>query len=98
MSILHFGSEPQKRRYLPGLCDGSSLGANAASEPDAGSDIFSMQTRAERHADGWILNGRKTWITSAHSALMYSCAWPAPSHRKACSESPPFSSSAAPRA
>ena len=49
MAILAFGTDAQKRRYLPGLCDGSLLGANAASEPEAGSDIFSMQTRAERH-------------------------------------------------
>ena len=64
MPILAFGTESQKRRYLPGLCDGRLLGANAASEPEAGSDIFGMQTRAERHGDGWVLNGRKTWITS----------------------------------
>ncbi len=47
MPILSFGTEAQKRRYLPGLSDGRLLGSNAASEPDAGSDIFSMQTRAE---------------------------------------------------
>jgi alkylation response protein AidB-like acyl-CoA dehydrogenase len=73
MSILAFGSVEQKRRYLPGLCDGSLLGANAASEPEAGSDIFSMQTRAERHAEGWILNGRKAWITSARGADVFVC-------------------------
>ena len=47
MPIVRFGSDDQKRRYLPGLCDGSLLGANGASEPDAGSDIFAMKTRAE---------------------------------------------------
>jgi len=64
MPLVGFGTDAQKRRWLPGLCDGSLLGANAASEPDAGSDIFSMQTRAERRGDGWVLNGRKTWITA----------------------------------
>jgi alkylation response protein AidB-like acyl-CoA dehydrogenase len=73
MPILTFGTESQKRRYLPGLCDGRLLGANAASEPEAGSDIFSMQTRAVRHEIGWILNGRKTWITSGPSADLFVC-------------------------
>jgi L-prolyl-PCP dehydrogenase len=73
MAIAAFGTEAQKRRYLPGLCEGSLLGANAASEPDAGSDVFSMQTRAERHERGWALNGRKTWITSALTADVFVC-------------------------
>jgi alkylation response protein AidB-like acyl-CoA dehydrogenase len=63
MPVLAFGSEGQKRRWLPGLCDGSLFGANAASEPEAGSDIFAMQTRAERRGDRWRLDGRKVWIT-----------------------------------
>ncbi len=46
MPLVAFGSEAQKRRYLPGLCNGRLLGANGASEPEAGSDIFGMQTRA----------------------------------------------------
>jgi len=71
MPILAFGTEAQKRRYLPGLCDGRLLGANAASEPDAGSDIFGMQTRAELRDDGWVLNGRKTWITAGPIADLY---------------------------
>src|SRR3954453_4124460 len=58
--ILLYGSEDQKQRYLPGLCDGRLVGANGASEVEAGSDIFSMRTRAERRGDRWILNGRKT--------------------------------------
>ena len=73
MSILAFGSEAQKRRFLPGLCNGSLLGANAASEPAAGSDIFSMQTRAEKHTGGWVLNGHKAWITSAQCADVFVC-------------------------
>ncbi|MFI5454398.1 MAG: acyl-CoA dehydrogenase family protein [Isosphaerales bacterium] len=71
MPILAFGTEAQKRRYLPGLCDGRRLGANAASEPEAGSDIFGMQTRAERRDDEWVLNGRKTWITAGPIADLF---------------------------
>lgn len=63
MPILVFGDDGQKNRWLPGLCDGSLFGANAASEPESGSDIFSMRTKAERKGDRWVLNGRKIWIT-----------------------------------
>jgi alkylation response protein AidB-like acyl-CoA dehydrogenase len=73
MPIQLFGSEAQKQRYLPGLCDGSILGANGASEPEAGSDIFAMATRAERRGEEWVLNGRKTWITAGPIADLYLC-------------------------
>ncbi len=73
MPIVRFGTEDQKRRYLPGLCDGSLLGANGASEPDAGSDIFALRTRAERRGDRWVLNGRKTWITAGPVADLFLC-------------------------
>jgi alkylation response protein AidB-like acyl-CoA dehydrogenase len=73
MPILLFGTEMQKKRFLPGLCSGALIGANAASEPEAGSDVFSMQTRAERRPDGWVLNGRKTWITAGPIADLILC-------------------------
>jgi alkylation response protein AidB-like acyl-CoA dehydrogenase len=73
MPILTFGSPAQKRSYLPGLCDGRLLGANAATEPGSGSDIFSMQTTARRVPGGWVLNGRKTWITSGTAADLLVC-------------------------
>jgi hypothetical protein len=63
--ILTYGTEEQKRRYLPGLSDGSLIGANGASEPDAGSDVFSMRTRAVRQGDSYVLNGTKTFVTNA---------------------------------
>jgi alkylation response protein AidB-like acyl-CoA dehydrogenase len=73
MPILAFGSDEQKDRYLPGLCAGRLFGANGASEPEAGSDIFSMTTRAERRGDRWVLNGRKVWITGGPVADLYLC-------------------------
>jgi alkylation response protein AidB-like acyl-CoA dehydrogenase len=71
--ILRYGTEEQKRRYLPGLCDGTYVGANGASEVEAGSDIFSMRTRVERRGDTWVLNGRKIWVTSGPVADLYVC-------------------------
>jgi alkylation response protein AidB-like acyl-CoA dehydrogenase len=68
LPILAFGSDEQKRRWLPGLCSGVVFGANAASEPEAGSDIFSMQTRAVKRGGDWVLDGRKTWITGGPAA------------------------------
>jgi alkylation response protein AidB-like acyl-CoA dehydrogenase len=71
--ILLYGTEEQKRRYLPGLCDGTLIGANGASEVEAGSDIFSMTTRAVRRGDQWVLNGRKTWVTAGPVADIFLC-------------------------
>ena len=73
LPILTFGTDAQKQRFLPGLCAGRLVGANAATEPGAGSDIFAMETRAERRGDRWILNGRKAWITSAPIADLFVC-------------------------
>ncbi|ACH37572.1 short-chain acyl-CoA dehydrogenase [Citrifermentans bemidjiense Bem] len=63
--INRFGSEEQKKRYLPGLIAGSLRGGHAMTEPDAGSDAFSMRCRAEKRGDRYILNGSKTFITNA---------------------------------
>ena len=71
--ILRYGTAEQRRRYLPGLCDGTLVGANGASEAEAGSDIFSMQARAERRGDRWVLDGRKTWVTSGPVADLFVC-------------------------
>ncbi|HVX32775.1 MAG TPA: acyl-CoA dehydrogenase family protein, partial [Solirubrobacterales bacterium] len=62
--LARHGSEEQKRRWLPGLIDGSTIGCLAMTEPEAGSDVMSMRTRAERVAGGWRLNGTKTFITN----------------------------------
>src|SRR5215467_13144846 len=64
---LH-GSNEQKQRYLPKLVSGQHVGALAISEPNAGSDVASMRTRAERKGDRFILNGSKMWITNGPHA------------------------------
>ena len=66
--IRRNGTEEQKRRYLPKLISGEHVGSLAMSEPGAGSDVVSMQTRAEKKGDRWILNGTKMWITNASEA------------------------------
>ena len=63
--ILKYGSEEQKQSYLPRLCNGELIGANGASEPEAGSDIFSLRTRAVKQDDVYILNGTKMFVTNA---------------------------------
>ncbi|MEW6264551.1 MAG: acyl-CoA dehydrogenase family protein [Thermodesulfobacteriota bacterium] len=63
-NIYRNGSEAQRRKYLPGLLDGSLIGALAITEPEAGSDALSLRTRAERKGDKYILNGTKMFITN----------------------------------
>ena len=69
--ILLYGTEAQRTALLPRLCDGSVIGANAASEPDAGSDIFSMRTRAVRDGDTYVLTGTKMFVTNAPVADLF---------------------------
>lgn len=64
--ILKYGSEAQKRRYLPAICQGEAFFCIGMSEPGAGSDLASVRTRAVRHPSGWVLNGQKIWTTNAH--------------------------------
>src|SRR3984957_3957140 len=61
-------TEEQKRRYLPKLLSGEHVGALAMSEPGAGSDVVSMQLRAQKRADRYVLDGRKMWITNGPDA------------------------------
>ncbi len=62
------GNDAQRDRYLPGLVSGEKIGALAMSEPGAGSDVVSMQLRAEPRGDGFVLTGRKMWITNGPAA------------------------------
>jgi alkylation response protein AidB-like acyl-CoA dehydrogenase len=62
--IWKHGSEAQKRRYLPGLCDGSLIGVHAMTEPESGSDAFNLRTRAEPDGDGFRINGTKMFISN----------------------------------
>lgn len=66
--IRRNGSEAQKRKYLPGLISGEHVGSLAMSESGAGSDVVSMQLRAEKKGDRYVLNGTKMWITNAPDA------------------------------
>jgi isovaleryl-CoA dehydrogenase len=66
--IRRNGSPAQKRKYLPGLVSGESVGALAMSEPGAGSDVVGMRLRAERRGDRYVLNGNKMWITNGPDA------------------------------
>jgi alkylation response protein AidB-like acyl-CoA dehydrogenase len=69
--LVQFGSEEQRRCYLPRLSRGEWLGAFALSEPGSGSDAASLQTRAERTDGGYRLTGTKMWITNAGAADLY---------------------------
>lgn len=65
--ILKYGTEAQKRFYIPPVCRGESFFCIGMSEPNAGSDLASVRTRAARNSDGWVLNGQKIWTTNAHN-------------------------------
>jgi len=66
--LRRWGTEAQKRKYLPALISGEHLGALAMSEPGSGSDVMSMRTRADLRGERYILNGRKMWITNGPTA------------------------------
>lgn len=69
--VTLFGSTDQKKSILPGVAAGTRIGAFALSEPDAGSDVGAITTRATRDGDSWRLDGVKTWISNAGLAHYY---------------------------
>jgi butyryl-CoA dehydrogenase len=99
-SIERWGTEEQKREWLPRLCSGEAFGCFGLTEPDTGSDAASLRTRATRTDDGWRLDGQKMWISLgnvADVALVFAQADPEAKHRGlACflvpTDTPGFSS------
>jgi butyryl-CoA dehydrogenase len=83
-SIERWGSDEQKRRWLPRLCAGEAFGCFALTEPDTGSDAASLRTRAEKVEGGWRITGQKMWISLgnvAEVALVFAQTDPSAKHR-----------------
>jgi glutaryl-CoA dehydrogenase (non-decarboxylating) len=84
LALLQFGSEEQKKQWLPPLVRGEKIGCFAITEPDAGSDVAAIRTTAARKDDSYILNGSKIWISNApvaDTALLYAYTDRAQKHR-----------------
>ena len=71
LPVINFGSEALKQQYLPRVASGESQCSYGLSEPDAGSDVASMTTRAVRDGDDWVITGTKCWITNAGISDLY---------------------------
>jgi alkylation response protein AidB-like acyl-CoA dehydrogenase len=83
-TLLDVGSEQQKRRHISAALRGEEVLAQLLSEPSGGSDLAAVTTRADRHGDSWVINGAKTWSTSAFAADYGLCLvrtdWDVPKH------------------
>merc|ERR1719498_138701 len=63
-NLAQNGTEAQKQKWLPSVCDGSKIGGMCMSEPGAGTDVLGMRTNAKKDGDDWVINGAKMWITN----------------------------------
>ena len=84
LTLLRWGNEAQKQRYVPALARAEKLGCFAITEPNSGSDVVSMRSNAKRDGDHYVLNGTKTWISNAQVAdvgLIYAYTDRAQKHR-----------------
>jgi alkylation response protein AidB-like acyl-CoA dehydrogenase len=83
-ALVRWGTEEQKKRYLPKLCSGEWLGCFGLTEPDTGSDAANQKTRARRTDDGWVIDGAKMWISMgshAKLAMIFAQTDPEKGHR-----------------
>ncbi len=84
LTVLQFGTEEQKRKFIPGLVSGETIGCFAITETDAGSDVAAMRTTATRSGDNYLLNGGKLWISNGPvttGGLVYAYTDKAQKHR-----------------
>ena len=84
MTVLHFGTEDQKRKFIPPLMSGEKIGCFAITEPEAGSDVAALRTTATKNGDNYLLNGSKIFISNApvtDSGLVYAYTDRSQKHR-----------------
>jgi glutaryl-CoA dehydrogenase (non-decarboxylating) len=84
LTVLQFGTEEQKKKFIPGLVSGETIGCFAITESDAGSDVAAMRTTATKSGDDYLINGNKIWISNApvtNGGLVYAYTDRAQKHR-----------------
>jgi hypothetical protein len=84
LTLLQFGTEEQKKKFIPGLVSGDTIGCFAITEPDAGSDVAALRTTARKDGDQYLLNGSKLWISNGpvtNGGLVYAYTDRSQKHR-----------------